>query len=185
MKQRQKEGALRAESKIRHRPRRSFLKFIWTSLGLVALAEVIFLYFSFLLPPGKNQKKQGTAMFPAGAVGNYRPGSVTAFTRGFFYLACQEDGGFLAYSSRCTHLGCTLPWNENEKLFICPCHASSFDIRGLVVSAPAPRPLDRYRVKIENGMIYVDTSRKIKRKEFHPGDVVYADQVKTGDGEQS
>lgn len=161
-------------------PRRSVLKLIWTALGVIALAEVVLLSLSFFFLPRKKQNQQEQKKFvPAGSVDNYKPGTVTAFTRGFFYLACLEDGGFLAYSSRCTHLGCTLPWDRKENKFICPCHASAFDIRGVVLSSPAPRPLDRYPVKIENRQIYVDTSLKLKRHGFNPSDVVYVDHVRT------
>ncbi len=165
-------------------PKRSFLKIIWTSLGAVAVAEIIFLSLSFLFPTRKKkQNKDQDLIVPAGSVENYAPETITAFTRGFFYLVCLEDGGFMAYSSKCTHLGCTLPWDDVQKKFICPCHASSFDIYGQVLSTPAPRPLDRYTIKIENKMIYVDTGRKLKRQNFDPKDVVYADQVKTGNTE--
>ena len=84
-----------------------------------------------------------------------------------------EDGGFLALSRECTHLGCTVPWLENEKRFACPCHASVFDIRGEVVNAPASRPLDIYPVFIENNIVKVDTDKRIKRSGFDIEQVVY------------
>lgn len=33
---------------------------------------------------------------------------------------------------------------------LCPCHSSVFSPDGKVLGGPAPRPLDRYHVKIEN-----------------------------------
>ena len=65
-------------------------------------------------------------------------------------------GGFLALARRCTHLGCTVPWVEDEDRFVCPCHASAFDITGDVLSPPAPRPLDIFAVRIENDIVKVD-----------------------------
>lgn len=162
-------------------PKRSFLKILWASLGFLAMAEIFVVCLSFFLPYKKKSKKASAdKIITAGSVDNFKPGSVTAFTRGFFYLVHLNDGGFMAFSSRCTHLGCTLPWDDTAEQFICPCHASKFDIRGLVVNSPAPRPLDILPVKIENRMIQVDIGHKIKRKDFNPGDVVYPDQVKTG-----
>ena len=90
------------------------------------------------------------------------PHSVTAFVRGRFYLARLADGGFLALSRKCTHLGCTVPWVATENKFVCPCHASAFDITGNVISPPAPRALDIYAVMIENDIVKVDTSRADK-----------------------
>jgi cytochrome b6-f complex iron-sulfur subunit len=89
-----------------------------------------------------------------------------------------DDGGFLAVSRKCTHLGCTVPWVDKEKRFACPCHGSAFDIRGEVVSPPAPRALDLYPVVIENNVIKVDTRSPIKRSEFRMDQLVYAKEVK-------
>ena len=97
--------------------------------------------------------------------------AMTAFQRGRFYLARLADGGFLALSRTCTHLGCTVPWNAAEGRFVCPCHASSFDIHGEVSSPPAPRPLDFFQVRIENGIVKVDTTRRMRRSRFEPSQV--------------
>ncbi len=48
----------------------------------------------------------------------------------------------------CPHLGCSPQWNENQKLFICPCHHSIYELNGSRVSGPAPRPMDTLPVKI-------------------------------------
>jgi cytochrome b6-f complex iron-sulfur subunit len=88
----------------------------------------------------------------------------------------MEDGGFLAVSRKCTHLGCTVPWIEKQKRFACPCHASAFDIKGEVVNDPAPRALDIYRLYIENNVIKVDVGKLIKRNSFHEHQVVYAEK---------
>ena len=53
------------------------------------------------------------------------------------YNDLEKNGGFLAMSRTCTHLGCTVPWVEDEGRFVCPCHSSVFDINGDVVDPPA------------------------------------------------
>jgi cytochrome b6-f complex iron-sulfur subunit len=105
-------------------------------------------------------------MIVAGRVADFEPGSVTAFPAGRFYLARLGDGGFLALSRTCTHLGCTVPWVEEERKFICPCHASAFDIRGDVASPPAPRALDTFPVRIEGDVVKVDAGAAVRRKRF-------------------
>ncbi|UCD77957.1 MAG: Rieske (2Fe-2S) protein [Desulfobacterales bacterium] len=154
--------------------RRSFLTKLWFALGFVALAEFIAVAFAFFRP-GKPeaQRENADLTVTAGAVNAFLPESVTAFVRGRFYLARLADGGFLALSRKCTHLGCTVPWVEKEKRFACPCHASAFDITGNVISPPAPRALDIHPVTIENDIVKVDTSRAIKRSEFKTDQVVY------------
>lgn len=59
----------------------------------------------------------------------------------------------VAFSPVCTHLGCAVSWSENEKHFLCPCHTSAFDTDGKVLTGPAPRPLDRFDVKIAEGKV--------------------------------
>jgi cytochrome b6-f complex iron-sulfur subunit len=154
--------------------RRSFLSKLWIALGLVAVAEVVAVVFSFLRSnKSKPRLADSNALITAGAVNKFGPNSVTAFVRGRFYLARLEDGGFLALSSKCTHLGCTVPWVEKELKFACPCHGSVFDITGSVINSPAPRPLDIYPIFIENNVVKVDTSKPVKRNDFLAEQVSY------------
>jgi len=154
--------------------RRSFLTKLWFGLGFVALAEFIAVAFAFLRPGKPDARRENDdAIVTAGAVNTFAPDSATAFVRGRFYLTRLADGGFLALSRKCTHLGCTVPWVEKEKRFACPCHASAFDITGNVISPPAPRALDIFPVAIENDIVKVDTSKPIKRSEFRAEQVVY------------
>ena len=85
----------------------------------------------------------------------------------------REEAGFYALSTVCTHLGCTVPWNADEQRFVCPCHASTFDINGDVVQPPAPRAMDLFEVTIENGMVRVDTGRRLKRTAFETSQAAY------------
>jgi menaquinol-cytochrome c reductase iron-sulfur subunit len=72
----------------------------------------------------------------------------------------KSSDGVVAFAPQCTHLGCAYHWDENRHNFICPCHASAFSIDGRVLSGPAPRPLDRYDVKIEGNRILLGAVRK-------------------------
>jgi len=154
--------------------RRSFLNKLWIVLGVLALVELVALVIAFF-HPRKEREKAGDSegILETGSVDKFALNSVTAFVRGKFYLARLEDGGFLALSRKCTHLGCTVPWSSKEMKFVCPCHASVYDIRGEVVSAPAPRPLDLHHVFIENNIVKVDTNKVIKRGVFRAEQVVY------------
>ena len=145
-------------------PRRSFLRKLWIGLGAVAAVETLGLAVAFLRPwkPKPGADAYG-GVITAGPVDRFKPGSVTPFRRGQFYLVRLEDGGFLALSRKCTHLGCTVIWRGDERQFVCPCHASVFDAAGGVLTAPAPRPLDTYEISIENSIIRVDTSKPVRR----------------------
>lgn len=149
--------------------RRRLLALLAAALGLVALAEAAWVALAFLKP--RKRRKGAVGMVVAGPVDRFAPGSVTAFPEGRFYLARLEDGGFLALDRTCTHLGCTVPWVASQQRFVCPCHASAFDIRGDVLSPPAPRALDLLPVRIENGIVKVEAGRPIRRQRFRPGQV--------------
>jgi cytochrome b6-f complex iron-sulfur subunit len=158
--------------------RRSFLNILWMILGGVALAEFVAVVFAFLRPPKSKARGQDTdSIITAGAVERFAPNSVTAFVWGKFYLARLKDGGFLALSRTCTHLGCSVPWVEKEMKFACPCHGSAFDITGNVIAAPAPRALDIYPITIENKIIKVDTRKPIKRSRFRVDQVTYSEKT--------
>jgi quinol---cytochrome c reductase iron-sulfur subunit, bacillus type len=61
----------------------------------------------------------------------------------------------IAYSPSCTHLGCAYHWDSATNNFICPCHTSAFSIDGKVLAGPAPRPLDRFETRVDNGKLLI------------------------------
>ena len=147
-------------------------------LGIAAVAELAFVVTRYFKPHEREETANGDdTIVVAGPVENFEPGTVSAFVRGKFYLARLQDGGFLAMSRRCTHLNCTVPWVAKENRFICPCHASEFDITGNVINPPAPRALDLYPVTIENDVLKVDTGKLTRRSGYEPSQVVYVKEA--------
>ncbi|WP_374688388.1 FAD-dependent oxidoreductase [Promineifilum sp.] len=59
----------------------------------------------------------------------------------------QEDGGYIALSPICTHLGCVVRWNGAERSWDCPCHGSRFAHDGQVIEGPALTPLERKDIR--------------------------------------
>lgn len=57
-----------------------------------------------------------------------------------------KDGTLKVLSAKCTHMGCTVKWNKDDKSWTCPCHGSKFDVEGEVKKGPAKKSLE----KIEN-----------------------------------
>lgn len=87
---------------------------------------------------------------------------------GKFYLVHNADG-LLAFSWRCTHQGCEVPWKENEGRFHCPCHGSIFDRNGVRTDGPAPRPLDLVHLAVQpNGDLAISPNTITKRDSYDP-----------------
>jgi len=61
---------------------------------------------------------------------------------------------FVIYNVHCTHVGCPVTWSPQARCFFSPCDGGVFDAEGRVLAGPPPRPLDRYEVKIEGGVLF-------------------------------
>lgn len=69
-------------------------------------------------------------------------------------VVAQEHGSYLALSSECTHLKCTVEL-EGDRIR-CPCHGSIFNRAGHVLAGPAERPLNRYPARLrEDGVLEI------------------------------
>lgn len=152
--------------------RRDFLGMGLNVLGALAMLELGGA--SLLYLQSRSQDGAFGSVITAGAVDDFRPGTVTEFQDGRFYLIRAEDGGFLAVHSRCPHLGCTVMWVPETRQFLCPCHASYFDAYGNFEGPPVPRPLDTFALVIEDGKVKVDTSHMEQRDTFTPDQLVFA-----------
>ena len=53
----------------------------------------------------------------------------------------DENGTSHIVQAGCTHLGCQLEWNPDEKSWDCPCHGSRFDYKGNLLDNPAQTDL--------------------------------------------
>ncbi len=73
----------------------------------------------------------------------------------------RSVGGVLAYSALCTHQACDVKtWIAKEKVLVCFCHASKFDLLdgAKVVDGPASRPLPSFSLKLEGEFLAVAPS---------------------------
>jgi len=75
------------------------------------------------------------------------------------WVVRSPGGQVTAFGPQCTHLGCAYHWDDAQSEFVCPCHNSLFGLDGRVISGPAPRPLDRYQTRIQNGKLLLGELR--------------------------
>jgi cytochrome b6-f complex iron-sulfur subunit len=154
--------------------RRDFFNRAWKWLGILAAIEAVGMFGAFFFSGKSKNTAPPKQLLEAGPVDSFEINTVSAFMGGRFYLARQKDGGFIALSLRCTHLGCSVAWEKAQNRFICPCHSSAFDISGEVLNPPAARALDYYPVLIENGIVKVDIGTIIERSSFRKDQLQYA-----------
>ena len=128
-----------------------------TTLGLWTLGTTRFMFPNVLMEP--------PSTFKVGFASNFAPGQVaTKFKQqfGVWIVNDEYDGQpeIFALRTVCTHLGCTPNWLEGEQKFKCPCHGSGFYKDGINFEGPAPRPLERYAIRIgDDGQLEVDKSK--------------------------
>ncbi|MBD2869679.1 ubiquinol-cytochrome c reductase iron-sulfur subunit [Paenibacillus arenilitoris] len=75
------------------------------------------------------------------------------------WISKDANNNIFALSPVCKHLGCTIAWNAKGKNeYDCPCHDARYTKDGKNL-AVAPKPLDEYEVKVEDGFVYVGPVR--------------------------
>jgi cytochrome b6-f complex iron-sulfur subunit len=133
--------------------RRSFLKLLTSLLGLSALGAFTYPLFRFLLPveTGASAKTIEVAKseLSIGASKDVMIGVTPAI------VINTREKGFLAFSRVCTHLGCLVRYDQERQMFICPCHAGTFDLEGKVISGPPPKPLAKFSVRVEGNNLVI------------------------------
>lgn len=75
----------------------------------------------------------------------------------------RAAAGFVAMTAVCTHLGCLTRYEAENDVIFCPCHGSRFATDGAVVNGPAPAPLPRLALTLDNGVLVVDTAVTVSR----------------------
>ena len=147
--------------------RRSFFEHAIHGLGAIIIGALGLPAAAYLLLPPKSKKKdtwivagdisQIDAKVPEEVV--FRRTRVDGWKvtseKATAWVVKVSDQQVVAFAPQCTHLGCAYHWDDKNLNFLCPCHTSVFDKDGKVLTGPAPRPLDRYQSKLENGKIYL------------------------------
>lgn len=71
------------------------------------------------------------------------------------YVRLDNEGNPQVLSGKCTHLGCTVNWNQDAGEFQCPCHGGRFAPDGEVIAGPPPSPLARVDTEVQANEILV------------------------------
>ncbi len=108
--------------------------------------------------------------FLVGGPADYPPGHVETRYKeryGVWVVHGEYRGKrqIFALRTACTHLGCITMWQPGERRFKCPCHGSGFYADGINFEGPAPRPLERYAIRLTDaGQLEVDKGRTFQEE---------------------
>jgi menaquinol-cytochrome c reductase iron-sulfur subunit len=65
------------------------------------------------------------------------------------------NGQTKALSNVCAHMECPVRWETTLRQFLCPCHGGLYDITGLNVGGPPPKPLPEYVHRLDGTKLYI------------------------------
>lgn len=149
--------------------RRKFLNAIGNTATGIVLLGGLGVTLDFLKP---NLLLEIPKEFIVGPIDSIQPNSVIYEPEQKVFIVRDEQGSFYALSAVCTHLGCTTKWNvsgidgDSNNVIACPCHGSLFNKKGELIEGPAQRSLDKFRLRIEDNKLIVDTGEKVSEDEM-------------------
>ena len=65
----------------------------------------------------------------------------------------KSGGQLTCLSTTCPHAGCGIDFDTERRLFVCPCHGSSFALDGSRRDGPSPRDMDRLEIDVHEGQV--------------------------------
>lgn len=129
----------------------------WLLGGGVAASLASFFYpvVRFLNPPYISEAPVDEVS--AGRVEDLRPnsGRIVKFGNKPALLVRVSETEWKAFSAVCTHLNCTVQYQDTTHLIWCACHNGMYDLNGRVVSGPPPKPLEEYAVKLRGDEVII------------------------------
>jgi Rieske Fe-S protein len=133
--------------------RRDTLRFLVAGSGALFLATAALAAAGTLVAPTEQR------IFPIARIGDLAVNSSKVFNYPDEFaqgiLVNLPGKGLVAYSDVCTHLSCSVFYNQETQQFHCPCHEGYFDaFTGDVLAGPPTRPLPLIEIAIRGDTIY-------------------------------
>jgi len=124
--------------------------------GLVtSISSFIYPAIKFMMPP--NVPEAAVNEVVAGKVQMLKPdaGTIVRFGNKPVLLVRLSETEWKALSAVCTHLNCTVQYQEKTHQIWCACHNGFYDLNVKVVSGPPPKPLDEYAVRVRGDEVVI------------------------------
>jgi Rieske Fe-S protein len=140
--------------------RRSFINILFGGSLFAFIGSVVYPIFRFLNPP-KDVGEATPNSILAGTVDELAPnsGKIIKFGRKPVILIRTPSGDIRAFSAICTHLDCIIQYRKDFEHIWCACHNGHYNLNGINIAGPPPRPLAPFKVNIKEDKIFV--SKKV------------------------
>ena len=135
--------------------RRTVVSWLLGAGVTASLASFFYPVVRFLNPPPVAEASVNEV--PAGKVQDFKPnsGKIVKFGNKPALLVRVSETEWKAFSAVCTHLNCTVQYQEARREIWCACHNGTYDMSGRVSSGPPPKPLDELAVKIRGDEVVI------------------------------
>ncbi|HKJ67500.1 MAG TPA: ubiquinol-cytochrome c reductase iron-sulfur subunit [bacterium] len=152
-------------NKISHPPvqkpdttkRRQVLNILLKSSVGLWLLTVFYPVYQYLLPPEVAEALP--AAVKAGTIDELQPnaGEIVKFgSQPVILIRTPEPNSeYRAFSAICTHLSCIVQYRDDLRYIWCACHDGHYNLQGINIKGPPPRPLDPYNAQVKNNTIYI------------------------------
>lgn len=140
---------------LKHKSRRSVLNYILNTAIGGFLVSLFFPVIKYLIPPKIREANPNSVS--AGNINDIKPnsGKIIKFGRKPVILIRTETGELIAFSAICTHLECIVQYRPDFKHIWCACHNGHYNLKGINIAGPPPRPLAPYKVNLKQDEIFV------------------------------
>jgi len=138
--------------------RRRFIQMLLGGSGVAWLASVLYPVVRYLTPLKEMAEEASTVKVADLSSFPVNTGKIVKFGNKPVLLIRKADGTFKALSGKCTHLDCIVQFRPDLDRVWCACHNGQYDLNGINVAGPPPRPLDPFEVNVKGDDVFV--SRK-------------------------
>lgn len=154
-----------------NKSRRNFLG-VLGALGFGWLGVMVYPIFRFLSPQKVPDPfgKDGRALvedIAAADVAQPGTGKNGGYGGRGLIVFRNNDGKLKAFDSKCTHAGCNVQYQVTK--IYCNCHGGTYNLDGINIAGPPPRPLTELGVVEEGNALYVFRLNDNKNKAVQDG----------------
>lgn len=122
---------------------------------LASLTSFLYPVIRYMNPPAIPEASVNEANVGKVADFALNSGKIVRFGSKPVLVIRRSENEWRAFSGVCTHLNCTVQYEQARHQIWCACHNGFYDLNGKVVSGPPPRPLEEYQVRIRGEEVVI------------------------------